>query len=204
MTGSSRWTTPERSLTSSRDTRPAVVVVVTARWPRCEAGERVAHRQPLAVGVQCPRIRALRWSSENGGSRRTRRWAMIHTRHRRRRTPSSGSASATRTRHGPPSGAFTPGSRSARSSPISRRRDASRRPPRRWGKTSAVTMPHLGGLPASRIREVRMQNYRVGPPPWGGGRWRADVPGPALVRRYSSDESSPGCGLGRLGSSPSD
>jgi len=34
--------------------------------------------------------------------------------------------------------------------------------------------------------------------------WRADVPGPARVRRYSSDESSPGCGLGRLGSSPSD
>ena len=33
----------------------------------------------------------------------------------------------------------------------------------------------------------------------GGGRWRADVPGPALVRRYWSDESSPGCGLGRLG-----
>ena len=99
---------------------------------------------------------------------------------------------------------LTPASRSGRSSPISRRRDASRRPPRRWGKTPAVTMPHLGGLPASPIREVRMQNYRVGPPPLGGGRWRADVPGPALVRRYSSDESSPGCGLGWLGSSPSD
>ena len=134
---------------------------------------------------------ALRWSSENGGSRRTRRWAMIHTRHRRRRTPSSGSASATRTRHGPPSGAFTPGSRSARSSPISRRRDASRRPPRRWGKTPAVTMPHLGGLPASRIREVRMQNCRVGPPPLGG--WevagRRAGPGsgpPVLVRRVVS------------------
>ena len=37
------------------------------------------------------------------------------------------------------------------------------------GETSAVTMPHLGGLPTGPIREVRMQNYRVGPPPWGGG-----------------------------------